>query len=361
MTSPFRLEVGEPGLAAGVEGAPAMLAAPLTDTVVDAGVVGPLTIRAASVRGAGHRYDGTPRQDDVALGLAGPGSDWLVVAVADGVSAGAKSHVAARVAVRSGVQLVAAALETGDPATMDWDLLIGTLAGHVLLQARREVGDESLEAREAARHMATTVAFAVIPVEADADGCRTCTVVPIGDTSVWVLRSTGSWEPITAVKNDGEAVAGSATFALPLLPSAPVAPLAATLGPGDALFALTDGVGDPLGDGSGEVGRALASWWALPPNRHEFAAQVDFGRRSHTDDRTAVGVWTVPPVDAEPIAGATDASPVPPPPDAPPSPDAPPPPDPPPPPDATVPGLVPPPPDPGLFEGPWGPAGGTSG
>lgn len=313
MTSPFRLGVGEPGLAAAVEGAPSMLVAPLTDTVVDAGVVGPLTVRAASVRGAGHRYDGTPRQDDVALGLAGPAGEWLVVAVADGVSAGPRSHVAARVAVRSGVQLVAAALDGGDPAAVDWDLLIGTLAGHVLLQARREVGDDTLEARDAARHMATTVAFAVVPVEADAAGGRHCTVVPIGDTSVWILRAGTSWEPVTAVKNEGEAVAGSATFALPLLPSAPVVPLAAVLGPGDALFTLTDGVGDPLGDGSGEVGRALAAWWALPPNRHEFAAQVDFGRRSHTDDRTAVGVWTVPPVEPAPLTATTSAV-VPPPP-----------------------------------------------
>ena len=63
-----------------------------------------------------------------------------------------------------------------------------------------------------------------------------------------------------------------------------------------ALFLMTDGVADPLGAGSGEVGRVLGQWWAQPPNEFEFGAQAAFARRSFDDDRTVVGVWPNPQV-----------------------------------------------------------------
>ena len=306
-------DIGEPGAAARLEGLPAMLFAQQPDTAIDAGVVGALTIRGASVRGVGHRYDGTCRQDDFCLGTAGRDGEYLVAVVADGVSAGPKSHIAARVAVRLGVQLLTEALALGDPDTIIWDQLVGTIAGHVLLQARKESGDQTLDAGDAARLMATTAAFVIVPTDADVAGERACIVLPIGDTSVWILRADGSWEPITLVKNAGEAVASSAVFALPLLPADTLVPLGATLQPGDALFVVTDGIGDPLGSGDGDVGAALSRIWSAPPNRYEFAAQVDFGRRSHTDDRTVVGVWPDQPSDEEPLPSSmTSATPVPP-------------------------------------------------
>jgi len=302
--------VGDPGAAASVQGRPALLAAQQPDAVIDAGTVGALTVRAASVRGTGHRYDGTPRQDDVGLGLAAE-DRLLVVAVADGVSAGASSHVAARVAVRLGVQLVVEALATAVPDDIDWDALVGRIAGHVLLQARKATGDESLDAAGASRLMATTVALAIVPVDADAEGRRACVVLPIGDTSVWVLRAGDRWEPVTAVKNDGEAIASSAVLALPLLPAGPILPCRTELAADEALFVVTDGIGDPLGDGSGDVGAALATAWRSPPNRYEFAAQVDFGRRSHTDDRTVVGVWCGADAAEEPPSAPPPGSPSP--------------------------------------------------
>jgi serine/threonine protein phosphatase PrpC len=295
--------VGDRGLAADVEGAPAMVAVVhQPDSVVDAGEVGDLHVRLASVRGAGHRYDGTVRQDDVGLAVAGDGA-WLVIAVADGVSAGTRSHLAARASVRAGVRMVADALDAGTaPDEVDWEELVGGLAAPVRLVARR-----ALEAREAARTMASTVALATVATAADPDGTRPAVVLPVGDTSAWIRRAAGTWEPVTPVKNDGEAVASSATVALPLLPATIVA-ASVTLQPADTLAVLTDGIGDPLGDGTGEVATTLAGWWATPPNRWAFAAQVDFGRRSHTDDRTAVVVWTPAPVSAEAEPSATEPS-----------------------------------------------------
>lgn len=283
--------IGDAGTAAEIEGPPAMLAVPQPDAMIDAGLYGPLVVRAACVRGAGHRYDGTPRQDDFCLGVGGASNEWFLAVVADGVSSGPSSHVASRAAVRFGVKLLTERLASVGPEAIDWDEIVGSVAGFVLSQARSQAGDQGLDARSAARIMATTIAFAIIPVHAMSDGVRRCTVLPVGDTSVWALSATGSWRSVTAVKNEGAAVAGSATLALPLLPGGSLVAMTAELRAGDALFVMTDGVGDPLGDGSGEVGHALARLWATPPDRYAFAAQVDFRRRSHTDDRTVVGIW----------------------------------------------------------------------
>ena len=63
-------------------------------------------------------------------------------------------------------------------------------------------------------------------------------------------------------------------------------------GPDDVLVLMTDGIGDPLRDGAGQVGR-LPGGHVGDARRSplEFAAQVDFTRKSHDDDRTAVAVW----------------------------------------------------------------------
>ena len=53
----------------------------------------------------------------------------------------------------------------------------------------------------------------------------------------------------------------------------------------------TDGLGLPLGDGTGEVGRAFARELAVPPDIPDFARLLDFSRATYDDDRTLVAVW----------------------------------------------------------------------
>jgi hypothetical protein len=106
-----------------------------------------------------------------------------------------------------------------------------------------------------------------------------------------VLRDGATWEPQQTLKNEGSTVASSRVEALPLLPPELDSPVATTLRPTDALVLMTDGIGDPLGDGSGPVGRFLAKMWSRPPAPLAFAAHVDFTRRSHDDDRTALAIW----------------------------------------------------------------------
>jgi serine/threonine protein phosphatase PrpC len=138
--------------------------------------------------------------------------------------------------------------------------------------------------------MASTLVVAVISMAPATDGSREVYVLQVGDSSGWVLRS-GRWLSMGEVKNEGVAIAESMTVALPLVPE--VAPSLARghLVPGDVLVLLTDGIGDALGSGRGEVGAALAELWATPPDPVQFAAQVGFGRKTFDDDRTALAVW----------------------------------------------------------------------
>ena len=108
-----------------------------------------------------------------------------------------------------------------------------------------------------------------------------------------MLREGAGWEPVRPVKNDGADIATASTRALPLAGSEIAAPRVTALRRSDVLVLMSDGVGDPLHDGKGSVGRFLAAAWARPPAPIEFAAQVDFARSSHDDDRTAVAIWPV--------------------------------------------------------------------
>jgi serine/threonine protein phosphatase PrpC len=259
-------------------------------------------LRAASIRGLSHRYYGGPRQDAYAFRTTADGR-WLVVAVADGVSAGAYSHVAAEVVTYDGCRLLVDRLVDGGPRQLDWAGLLRDLAERIVTRGRDMLVSAGVVdtaepgERTVAEYMSATALFAVVgltPAEPGSDDAgRPVYCMTVGDTSAWVLRPDQEvpWRPVSRQRAAEDGVASSATFALPLAPKVLSAAKAETLAPGAAVVLVTDGIGDPLGDGTGEVGRFLAAVWAQPPGPLEFAAQVDFARRSYDDDRTAVVVW----------------------------------------------------------------------
>ena len=154
----------------------------------------------------------------------------------------------------------------------------------------REAGP--LDAHTVRGAMATTaVGFAVAAVPAEDGQLPFTLAVAAGDSSALIL-SEGHWHPITAVKNAGSDVASNAVLALPR--DVQVAPVTGFLPPGEALVVVTDGIGDPMGMGTGEVGQFLAAHWSRPPDLFAFAAHAAFYRRGFTDDRTAVAVWHKP-------------------------------------------------------------------
>jgi hypothetical protein len=245
------------------------------DTIVDGGRVAEVTVRAASVRGLSHRQKGISRQDSYGL-AATRTDDWLVVVVADGVSAGHLSHRAAQL-------------------DLDWDAVFQDLAGRIVGTGAKLLGhhaDTRGDVAEAvAEAMSTTASILVCEARPTGEHRLICGAW-FGDSPVMVLER-GRWFAITGVKNAGREVATSAVAALPHLPvdGSRLPVFQHRVRSDAAVFVMTDGVGDPLGDGRGEVGEALEEAWSRPPNLYRFVEQVAFGRKSYDDDRTVVGIW----------------------------------------------------------------------
>lgn len=269
------------------------------DTIVDGIVVnGPAgapaaTVRAASVRGLSHRAYATVRQDDYALRVT-PDGRYLVLCVADGVSAAPLSHLAACWAAQEGTNQLVRLLASTPPADLEWTEFIGYVATVIVDWASRTIAELDADPVAVARTMAAALSFAVVDLAPTGAG-NAVHLMTIGDTSGWIIGQDGYWFPLQPVKNAGADIYSSAVSALPALTQPPAPPVTAVLGPGEVLVVMTDGVGDPLGDGSGVVGEFLARAWREPPPELAFAAQISFTRRTFDDDRTAVAVWPVAP------------------------------------------------------------------
>lgn len=271
------------------------------DYVIDAMTVGDpagtprLTVRAASARGLAHQQYGDPRQDDHGMAFTTDGTQ-LVAVVCDGVSSGTWSHLAARIGAEDGSLLVARLLETTPAAEIDWLEVFGRLSRtmHDLCATlpSHDPQDVELTDRQVADKMATTIIIAVIGITTD-DGTHPVTVVRFGDTSGWILDEDEGWIALGDIKNEGATIAESGTPCLPFVPAEAPPVVETRLGPGGVLVLMTDGVGDPLGSGRGEVGTALGRLWAQPPHPLEFASQVCFGRKSYDDDRGVLAIWPV--------------------------------------------------------------------
>jgi hypothetical protein len=238
------------------------------------------SVRAASTRGRSHRFANTVRQDSYAIRSCPNGT--VAIAVADGVSSGPQSEVAARIATRRATTLIVD--EAFDVASRDmWKEVIVDVRERILVEGVRR--SDSSEVQSVAAMMSTTLVCTAI---AEVHEGLAVQVLVLGDTSAWVLRDR-TWRSLTAVKNLGAEIASSSVAALPLRTEFEL--FEEILLPGDAFFVMSDGVGDPLGNGEGEVADRFAKWWSAPPSIHEFGAQVDFARKTFDDDRTVVGVW----------------------------------------------------------------------
>ena len=263
------------------------------DTIVDGWSTDAFTVRMASVRGDGHRYGDRPREDDVALAVD-PRTGALVFAVADGVSKARQPHLGATLACRTAVDTIVAQLD-GGRGHADIDLPQVLSAGAYALRdhasrvlERSTAGSVGVD--ETARLLATTlVAGLVTPTP---DGLQVA-LVRIGDSNAWTLKGHAYqpvWEQPPPQEQD---VASSAVRPLPYV-SGGHRPRGFVLPGNDVLLVGTDGIGGPLGDGTGQVGRFLAERLTAPPQPLEFAHLLDFSRETFDDDRTLLAVWPRP-------------------------------------------------------------------
>jgi Protein phosphatase 2C len=379
--------IGEPGRQGEVVPAVGPLTVGVADTELDFATVDPFVMRACATRGLTHRHSGIPRQDAFAVAAD---EDHLVIAVADGVSQGEWSHVAAVTAARATCKLALDHAARDHP--IDWSVLSRRVSLRIVEEAeyRRLVaappraavapgnaaaageaadaqghGDADPAAADAQEHgdadpaatrdaeadrrdradpAATYEADAAAPGNSDAADpdahlapagvddiderlarCRrvmSCTLVvavldrypdeygrlPVelavlaGDSGAYRIDDGGLWL-VAGGKDDGDSPVTS-TAVRPLPGRVTPAAMAFDLEEGQGLVLVTDGLGDPLGDGDSEVGRELARRWRQPPTIDRFLLDVNFLRRTFDDDRTAVAVWQLPrePLPREPEA-----------------------------------------------------------
>jgi len=77
---------------------------------------------------------------------------------------------------------------------------------------------------------------------------------------------------------------------LPRVPD-PIEQASGQLTDGLVLLVATDGFGDPLGAGTGEVGQLFARALSAAPPPLRLAQLLDFSRETFDDDRTLLGLW----------------------------------------------------------------------
>jgi Protein phosphatase 2C len=263
--------IGDPGRAAFAtpDGPPTPAVSP-PDVAASSAALPGIRIRAASVRGIQHKAQHSVRQDAFALGQLGGGS-YAVAVVCDGVGSLDSSDYAAALVSQRLTQLAM----SGTP----WPAAFATV--------NAELGKVAAEWESQQRGGMATTAIALAVTRRS--GWWMGEAAWVGDSPLWHLSEDGAWAPVTDVPDgEGQGFHSSAVQAMPTADG--TCSWCSFRIRGGALFAMTDGVSNPLA-WSAEVRDTLSFWWACPPEPLTFAAQVGFARKSHIDDRTAVGIW----------------------------------------------------------------------
>lgn len=269
-----------------------IVAAVLPDTVLDGAAYGPLTVRAASVRGDSHRHLGEARQDALCVTRIGSPQDGelLLLAVADGVGSAERSHVgsnevcrlAARYLDRQAAALYAA-LHDQD------DVKFGELAHAFVAELATLLTDLAVRDHRPPEAYATTLRVLLVPVD---PAVRTRGFLAVGDGGTALLRD-GVWHPdVTREEGAGSGIIDTRTDALPSARTPTVHRLLHPAQPGDVMVLCTDGLSTPLAGDAGMRDFLRDAWGSGDvPAPADFLWQFQYRVKSYDDDRTAVVLW----------------------------------------------------------------------
>ncbi len=242
-----------------------------------------LEVRAASVVGASHRCEepAKPRQDAYRVSRSHSG-DYLILAVADGISGSSKSDVGATVAVRSAVDFVRSALR-GDvrAGAVDFREAFRHASGHI--------AGAATQAQLNPMEYCCALVVGVIAARPDHDGSYESWFASIADVSVWLRADSLSWR-LLAGQSKGDGLSrNELTEYLPFHPDK-VTVVQKLLQPGAVVAVVSDGVGDAFTDVPAAP-QYFADAWVKPRPMASFLLDVDYDAAGHDDDRTAVVVW----------------------------------------------------------------------
>ncbi|MGW0809072.1 protein phosphatase 2C domain-containing protein [Nonomuraea sp. NPDC002799] len=263
---------------------PRVLGGTCPDVECDGWSTSRVTLRSASVRGERHRYYRQPRQD-ATFAVAHEESGAVVFAVADGLSSATAATIGAAEACRAAVWAMYAQLGEGRPGP-DFPAVVRHAARTLHRQAATMSRQEPDLAQVEELLATTLVAGTARP---GADGIEV-SLFRVGDSGAWALDLTGPrFRPLFGAKTEGDVVPSSVT-ALPRVPPE-LEQWSGTVVPGEVFLIGTDGFGDPLGDGDGQVGALFAEHLATPPSPPWLAHLLDFSRETFDDDRTLLALW----------------------------------------------------------------------
>jgi hypothetical protein len=253
-----------------------------------------LTVRFASVRGAKHRYYRQPRQDAVRAAVH-EATDSIVFAVADGVSSAAESHQGAIEACRASVERILHLLDHA-PGPLDPADVAAHAAERLRQLAQWRLGVTQPEPADVARLYATTLVAGAVRSTAEGPVVE---LFRVGDSGAWLLdRTDGGYRPLFSSKTGSDAlVVTNEVSPLPRIPDRIETATGRLVEPWTLLVG-TDGFGDPLGEGDGQVGALFAHHLATPPPPLWLGHVLDFTRETFDDDRTLLALW--PRTEAEP-------------------------------------------------------------
>ncbi|MFD8014264.1 protein phosphatase 2C domain-containing protein [Streptomyces sp. NPDC058955] len=267
-------------------------AALVPDIVLDGAAHGPLTLRAASVRGDSHRYLGETRQDSVMTAHLGEkdAGELLALAVADGVGSQPLSHIGAQQACQRALSLLGAhAAELYEALAAGRGDVFAELAGQVVERVADHLAQRAGQRGLAPVAYSTTLRVLLVPLDPDV---RTRGLLTVGDGGTALLRD-GVWDLAPGEdgeKADGDRMIDTRTAALPLARTAATRLLDSR--PGDVLLVCTDGFSSPLA-GAPEMRAFLAGAWGggAVPEPADFLWQFQYRVKSYDDDRSAAVVW----------------------------------------------------------------------
>ncbi|MEU6369842.1 protein phosphatase 2C domain-containing protein [Streptomyces sp. NPDC046931] len=260
---------------------------------LDGARVGQISVRAASVSGDSHNWQGTCRQDAVTVARIGPPeAEMLLLAVADGVGSAPNSHIGSYHATRQAAVFLDQEAESIYSALCarnkaDLSGIANTAVARATEQMRSEW--KSLADRAGRPYLdqdyATTLHVLLVPTNAR---IRERVLFSVGDGGLFVLRE-GSWYQWNHTE-DG-AVLDTRTEALPHAYRSVKATLLAAE-PGEVLLLGTDGITNPLTQKDPEFARRLAhAWGGEVPSLSDFLWQAQTRAKSYDDDRTVICVW----------------------------------------------------------------------
>jgi hypothetical protein len=250
-----------------------------------------ITVRMAGSRGRDHMADGRPIEDACGVHVDSRGH-WLLIAVADGVSASPNAHAAARAAVDVVMRIGPGWLSSGASATeRGWARLFEEVADEVDKRTRGLPPSHEGPRRPGIQQSRSATTLSILAVPSGRMREREVVYGSVGDTEIlalpvdgqpggcrWLLAATGDEQPGTEHVDSLPGQHGRFRWGRSRWAS------------GEVLLVATDGFSKALGPGN-ELAGHLTSTWRTPPPVLDFLRQIDFRLATFNDDRAVVALW----------------------------------------------------------------------